>query len=443
MNQQDQSSETPLGKGVILAVNCVGEDVDPNIKAFWEHATERLAERGFVLIVATSTPLTSDRINTVNFLFDLTQYARRYPQYFDTAQPPVDAAQAERVMSWYRCSQDEAVRSLIVARRFYLDLIETVRPAAVIGWQSMNPGTRLLFDAANHRDIPVWCAERGWVRDTLMIDLGQNNFLSEMHRSFAVSRLFERYPFDAQAYAQLESRKLGANRVGRYNSSDFVDNETFRAQLDIPRDAKVVAFFVHGEPSLHRSAGSVLADMHRTSKEYLQRQIDEISEYCIARGIYLLVQHHPFNKPYGYTLRLANSPYVKEVSVNIHTLLNAADRCLFTFSTIQLDAVFQRKAFGLLSRSALDIENGAYCAQNYASPSAFMDALMNAGDWHARLTQLQRFVLFIYENFLLEITPDRVGESAARFAAQLSKFERPIDAKFPERIEYFLGKWGV
>jgi hypothetical protein len=443
MNQQDQSSETPLGKGVILAVNCVGEDVDPNIKAFWEHATERLAERGFVLIVATSTPLTSDRINTVNFLFDLTQFARRYPQHFDTAQPPVDSAQAERVMSWYRCSQDEAVRSLIVARRFYLDLIETVRPAAVIGWQSMNPGTRLLFDAANHRDIPVWCAERGWVRDTLMIDLGQNNFLSELHRSFALMRLFERYPFDEAGYAQLESRKLGASRVGRYNSSDFADNETFRAQSGIAPDARIVTFFVHGEPSLHRSAGSVLSDMHRTSKDSLQQQLDEISEYCIARGIYLLVQHHPFNKPYGYTLRLASSPYVKDVSVNIHTLLNASDRCLFTFSTIQLDAVFQRKPFGLLSKSSLDVENGAYSIEQYASTFAFMDALMAAEDWQARLTQLQRFVLFIHENFLLEITPDRVAESADRFAAQMSKFQRPIDAKFPERIEYFLGKWGV
>lgn len=175
----------------------------------------------------------------------------------------------------------------------------------------------------------------------------------------------------------------------------------------------------------------------------MQQQLDEISEYCIARRIYLLVQHHPFNKPYGYTLRLANSPYVKDVSVNIHTLLNASDRCLFTFSTIQLEAVFQRKAFGLLSKSALDVKDGAYAIGDYASANAFMDALMDARDWHARLAELQRFVLFIYESFLFEITLEFVGESASRFAAQVSKFERPIDAKFSERIEYFLSKWGV
>jgi hypothetical protein len=441
MSKNQLCNQTLLEKGVVLAINCVPKEIDPNILQFWTIVANRFKERGVHFILASTTRTSSANIKTVDVLFNLPDFARRYPGHFDPIQPPPASAQIIQLMNWYSCSYEDALKSLNIAQQYYDQLIESLCPAAVIGWQSMNPCTRLLFQAANSRDIPVWSGERGWIADTLMFDLGQNNFLSEIHRSFAIDRLFERYKFDAKIYAQLETRKLAKERVGRYSSEIFVKEDDFRARLSIPTDAKIIAFFMHGEPAMHLNLFSVLNELHRTSKVTLQRQLDEISKYCIDHGYYLLIQHHPFNRDRGYTLDLADSIYIKEVSVNFHTLLNASDRCLFTFSTIQYDAVLQHKPFGLLSRSSLNVSNAAYVEEEFCSFNDFMDALVDALDWEIRLKNLQRFLLFIYENFLLDISPAYIVESANRFAAQIAKFERHIDRNIASRIEEFLGKW--
>ncbi|MCP1121530.1 hypothetical protein [Robbsia andropogonis] len=244
MHQSQLEKRTVSGKGVILAINSVPEEVNPNILQFWKIVANRFKERGFHFILASTTRISGAKIDTVDVLFNLPDFAHRYPGHFDSTQPLSTQAQVMQLINWYRCPCDDAIKSLNIARQYYEQLIESLYPAVVIGWQSMNLGTRLLFQAASSRDIPVCSGERGWIADTLMFDLGQNNFLSEIHRSFVITRLFERYTFDAEIYAQLETRKSPQERVGRYSSDSFVKKDDFCARFGIPTDAKIIAFFM-------------------------------------------------------------------------------------------------------------------------------------------------------------------------------------------------------
>lgn len=430
----------PLARGVVLAVNCVPEQIAPDIKQFWERLARQLAEQGFLLVIASTAPLQSSALNVIEVPYQLTDFIRRYPDNLDRGHG-VDGPMVRTLQDWYRCGPDDAAQALDLAHGFYRALLSALKPAAVLGWQSMHPGTRILMQEAAQAGVPSWVGERGWVQDTLMFDLSDNNYLSEIQRSLTIARLREASVFDPARFAAI-SERAATVRAGRYQSVPAMDGQALRAKLGIPRDATVFGFFTHGEPSLHMSGPSALGELHATSRGRLQAQLDAACTYCIEHGAWLLLQDHPFNAGEGYLLRLPEHAQVMRVQEHPHSLLEAADHYLFTITTLQYDAVFRGKHFGLLSKSSLHSPGGAYFHDDYADTAAFMAAVEAGTDWPQRLQTLQRTVAFLFDHYLLDIaSADAVETSAARLANHLAQFERPVDAGLPDRIDALLARW--
>lgn len=429
-----------LADGLVLAVNCVPEDISPAIKVFWEQVADQLAGLNFTLVIASTARLTSDSLNVIDIPYELTAFPGIY-QVKPSLGEPIDDLDIREIAAWYRCSIATAERSLRVVTEFYRNLLETLKPSAVIGWQSMNPGARLLKRLACRSSIPYWTAERGWIKDTLMFDLCENNFLSEMNRSFALDKILNDYSINTQTVEQLRDRIISDASPGRYPSEAPISRNTFREKYAIPREALVFAFFTHGEPSLNSTYEGTVRELHATSMPKLQTQIDLVSDYFIEKQIYFIIQEHPFNVAGGYCLRVRDSKFIIKSTENIRSLLDAADHYLFTISTIQYEAIFFEKSFGLLSKSSLYQQKSPYLFDDYENVEAFITAITSALDWPEKSLALKKYVAFIYDNFLFDIEAARVEESARRFARHLAKFVRPVDARLPERIDHFLEKW--
>ena len=162
----------------------------------------------------------------------------------------------------------------------------------------------------------------------------------------------------------------------------------------------------------------------------------------LARGCWLLVQEHPFNRANGRTLRLRHSSRVISVAESVSTVVDAADFCLFTQATLQFDIAFLDKPFGLLARSALYRAGIPPLYGDHAGAAPFLDSLMDVQAWPARSAQLRRDIAFLYETQLLDVEAGSLHLSAERWAAHLGQLLRPVDDGFDERVGRFLAKWG-
>lgn len=434
-------SESHLARGVVLAVNFVPDTVENNIAKFWAQATACLAQKGYLLIVATTASLNEPGINSIEVPFSLLEFPRRFPLVDVHDGNTKDDPLVDKLQTWYRCDEAEALRSVSIADSFYADLFKALEPCAVLTWQSTHPKSVMLQRLARAEGIPVWNAERGWLRDTMMIDLADNHYLNELHTSFALSQCLYLVPHSDEEYETIRARSLGGVLTGRYTSNPVIDAGSLRAKYDIPPDARLFAFFMHGEPFVLMNAAPLPAHLHGMSLSLLQEQLQALALYCEQNDIYLLVQDHPFNDSAGIKLDLPGSSHVVPVAENIHSVLEASDRCFFTTSTIQYDAILYGKPYGLLCRTSADVADGAFCDLDYPSTLEFARAVDSGADWESRHANLRRLITFLSKVMLFDITDAGRDESVERFAAHLTRFVRPIGTDLSDRIDGFLDKW--
>lgn len=430
-----------LANGVVLAMHCVPATVDPLVERFWVVLSQALAARGYTLVLLSTAKVLDSSLYVIEIPYELTTFSRHYSRLPSAGIHPSEQVLLDAV-NWYGCGREVALSNLQLVTELISDLLLTLRPCAVLGWQAINPITRLLCGVATEWSIPYWNAERGWVRNTIQVDLEGPHLLGESRLSLAGTRRRKSYRPTASILSALTARARGAKSLDRYSAPSPKSACEIREKLSIPADAKIAVFFTHGEPSMNAMGSSVVRELHDLSPELLQERFEAVSAALIDRGYWVLVQEHPFNEFAGRKLRAVSMPQVIEVKENVSSLLTLADLCLFTLATLQFDAVFLEKPIGLLSRSGIYRDGVPPFIGDYREVNDFVDALLDGSRWPNRFAQLQAEVAFMFENNLIDIEEDAVGDSVVDFAGLLSDLVRPVDENFPMRVDSFLQKWG-
>lgn len=431
-----------LANGLVLAMHCVPASVDSAVEAFWSRLGQQLAQRGHTLVLLSSTPVSDPSLQVIEVPYVLTAFLRQFDIEPSAAEVVSEQAIYDTV-SWYGCSHDDARDSLRLARAFMRDVLDTLRPAAVLGWHWHLPITQVLRECAQSAGLPWWTAERGWVRNTLMFDLGGTHLLGEAHTSLSIDRARARYQPSPVVLEALRQRATEAASLGRYAGAARMSREALRDKLGIPPGAQVGVLFTHGEPGMNSMGTAVVREFHDLSSELLQARVEDLSRALLARGFWLLVQEHPFNAPAGRCLRLPGHERVIPVQENVSSLLDTADVCLFTLATLQFDAVFLDKPLGLLSRSALYRDGTPPFMGDFDNAEAFLDELLDATAWPARFESLRADVAFMFEHCLIDIESEAVNAGAAEWAEHLARLRRPVDVAFHHRVERFLQQWAA
>lgn len=320
------------------------------------------------------------------------------------------------------------------------DFFETLKPSAIVSWQSANPLSHLMKVMAAERGIPYWAGERGWLPNTLMFDVCQNNHLSEMKASVVSERLRRNYSPSSQLVSDMVD-SLKARGQGRYQSRQAESGGTLRARLGISAEEKVVAYFSNSEPLLF-AGDNAFESLHGIERQGYAQVIRDLQSYCERHGIVLMVQDHPLNKGTAYQFQPSSQGRVMVVEENVHSVLDAADACIFSNSTVQAYALAHGKPFGLLTKSFLHCEAGPLFLGDFDASEDFFHSVLNDSNWSERLANALRELAFLKEHFLLDIDPSRVQDSADTFSRVLSRYRRFGTNDFDAAVSSFLSRWG-
>ncbi|MGE8517311.1 MAG: polysaccharide pyruvyl transferase family protein [Alcaligenes nematophilus] len=436
----EHQNEPSLGNGIVLAINYVPTKIEPAITAFWEKLSEELAQSGRLLLVASTAELDSEQLNIIQIPFNFVDFHRHSGCAPHTGKP--DQSLTTLIENWYACTSKTAEQAVLNGTAFYSELLDTLEPMTVITWQSAHPTSKVLKTLCQTKDIPCLSAERGGLRDSLMFDMGLNNYVSEANTSLIADKAWSSYQWDSSRYQELKNKFFYTPRKSRYQSNPFLEPAHVKRKYAIDEQATIVAWVSHGEPCFQtQNTDSALADLHAIPGPILQEKINEIAAYCIDNGLYLLIQEHPFNKDQAQPLRYPTHERVIVVQEDIASVLGVADHYLFTTASAQYDAIFYQKSYGMLSKSLLHHKQGAFFIQDYPSTASFMHDVLHAPDWDIRLKNMEKRLMFLYDYLFLDISsPEAIAISAQRLFQLLDRFERHIPADLGERITFFLEK---
>ena len=405
------------GKGFVIAFHCVPADVEPRIEHFWLDLRLRLQKQGQELLLVSTAHVSDQSLPFISIPFHL-------PDILGNSNEVerVDPRLISTLVNWYRVDNTEATAVWSRVDLFIDGLLESTQPAAVISWQSAHPLSRLVRQACQSRDIPWWCAERGWLRNTLMVDLCENNGLSETSRSLCLQRAYDRYQPHASLPQFLLDRMPPISSASRYPKNELVSRTNLRQRLGLPPDACVFAWLTHGEPHVNSISNSRVQTNHGMSQNLLQAELWELANELKMLGWWLVVREHPFNSIHKRCLDIQGLTNVFLDDGDLDDLLEQADFFLFTLSTLQFELVLRGKPFGLLARSLLSGPGEAPFRGDFGSCADFLNALTDGKLWFSRQQALLRKVCFLYDHQLLDIAPERGRQSSQDLATMLAGF---------------------
>lgn len=426
-------------KGTVVVFHAIPTEVEPMVRHFWLQSAQVLQEEGFNLVMLSTTHVDSAGLQVIRCPFEMLHFE----DYFGVSEPNKDLSdeKIKEVADWYCSDLVKAENGLAAAMSFFNEFMTQVNPIAVIGWQSTNIVTRVFREIARRYDIPFWCAERGWLKETLMFDISENNFLTETNTSFATQLIQKNYMASQSTLSEIRARIELSAAQGRYKTGKALTEPEFRTKYNIPQAATIFAVFTHGEPNLNSLACANLRETHYTSKEIISAQIHALCEELVKRGIWVVVQEHPFNTKTNREVILPKHHQVLQVNENVASVLTAANFYIFSLTTLQFEAAFQDKSFGLLCKSALFRRGKPHLYADFGSVAEFVDAIQNQTDWLEIRKELQRRIAFLYEFFLFDISDAKITQTAQRFAEHFADLAKLVDEDAEVKMLNFTKKW--
>jgi hypothetical protein len=406
-------------RGLVLAFHCVPQNIAPEVEAYWAALREALRVQGQDLLLITTAVVKNDSLPHLRLPFELDRYTLDKKISSGRHEHPL----IESLQSWYGFSRDKSQLVYLNVKRFYEQLLDAIEPAAVLSWQSIHPTSQIVREACLTRGLPWWSCERGWVRETLMVDSGHNNFMTETTSSLGLHRAYEQYKTNLALIEKYKQKTRALQTIERYPKRSKDAEKSIRQGLQLAAGQKIYALMTHGEPHVGAIPGLYgLQRQHALEPGQLQTAIEKVATYLANRGDYLVVKEHPFNLKYQRTLRTEGLPNTVTTQSSIDELDAMVDGYLFTLSTLQFETALKGKPFGLLSRGPLSGPSQAPCLHDFDAIDNFFQEIETPKSWQMRSAEIDRKISFYLENFLLDLCEEQLGETSRLHARHLQQF---------------------
>ena len=392
----------------VIVFHCVPHEIEANIELLWVSLKKALIKQKIALLVVSTTKIVEKELDHLIVPFDLRLLAT---DDIKKSTESIESGLRDTIARWYRIQLTDAENILKAAERFHKTLIETHRPIAVVSWQSSHPFSRTMRMECVRRDIPWWSAERGWLPNTIMIDLCENNYLTEAKRSLTIRRLLKNYRPSKYEIDNFLEKVKRIETISRYPKENRKQSP-LRKRYHIDQKSAIWTIFTHGEPHVNELTTSI-RNVHYPTGESLNEQLIKIAIELKKAGDTLIVREHPFNKIYDRMTKgpasLSNVIYHEG---DIEELISETFVGLFTLSTLQFSWAMKEKPFGLLSRSLLSGLGLAPEWENFSSTAQFLNECSDTVKWRERKTLILDKLSIIYNYALIDISPQNLNDSA-------------------------------
>jgi hypothetical protein len=384
---------------------------------------EELDRRGAALFLISTCEVNDKNLNVVNIPYNISDFDSRRDMSLQSLSLTVGGPIDRLITRWYGTSKEKSAAIHRATSDFISRLLETVDADAVISWQSSHPLSRITRAYCVANDIKCWVAERGWIRDTLMLDLTENNCLSDVNQSIVALRAYSQYVAEEGFSEFLKARSRRAGAWGRYGGAD---NETgkgapnalsVRQQLGLAEDAPLWVFFSHGEPHVN-CRSKAIQRAHGMSAAALDERVAALAEIVGGMGGCLVVREHPFNKETKRSISTDLSPFIVKEELSLAELFDQADVGFFTLSTLQFPWALHGKKIGFLSNGLLTVDKEIPNWSAFSNALEFVDACVDEVTAPRRQKTLERRICFLYQMQLIDVAEGLI-DNAARSVADL------------------------
>lgn len=376
---------------------------------WWLKFQDALAQRGMELMLLSHAPAVDPQLRVITLPLWLQGYGLAFgasPTPL-TLEEPLAQALAERDRSWSGQegrSLTEFQVGLGTCQHVLRTVLAELQPAVVLVWGSSLPQSVVLQQLALQQGRPCWVLERGFIPETLMLEMSGQGGQSEWHGSFALQRaLRQAQSTEAFRTAQLVHRTRQSSK--NPTLGEPLSSEELRRRICPPTRRLVSALLQHDGASGLSPSTFLGARQHATG---IPGALDAARLLAAAVGsrsdCQLLLRPHPLDLTDYSTLENDQVRVVREGS--LHAVLQASDVVACMTSTCQFEALLYEKPLLLLANSALAGKGVAYEALSPTEVAPALAAALAFEGFPERLDRGRRFLSFALENFLVTLSED-------------------------------------
>lgn len=373
---------------------------------WWLKLQDALTQEGLELIVLSQAPPADPNLRVILVPLWLQGFAAAFgnsPAAL-TLEEPLAQALAERDRSWSgqgHLPLGEFHAGLQTCQHVLRTLLAELQPAVVLTWGSSLPQSVVLQQLALQQGRPCWVIERGFVPQTLMVEMSGQGGVSEWNTSFALQRALRRGT-STTAFRAFQQQYVTQRASKTPVAADALSAEEIRRRHCPDRQRLVSVLLQHDEASGLAPVSFAGARQHTRGIPTAAEAVQYLAAAAAARSdCQLLVRPHPLDLADYSAFESATLRVVRDGS--LHALLQASDAVACMTSTCQFEALLYEKPLILLARSVLAGKGVAYEALNPADVAPALASALAFEGFTDRLERGRRFLSFALENFLITL----------------------------------------
>lgn len=386
--------------------------LDADTCRWWLKLQEALAQEGMELIVLSQAPPADPNLRVILVPLWLQGYAAAFgnsPTAL-TLEEPLAQALVERERSWSGQAHQplaEFHAGLQTCQHVLRTLLAELQPAVVLTWGSSLPQSVVLQQLALQEGRPCWVLERGFVPQTLMVEMSGQGGLSEWNASFALQRAL-RAGASTTTFRAVQQQYVSQRASKTPVAADALSAEELRRRHCPDRQRLVSVLLQHDEASGLSPVSFAGSRQHTRGLTTAAEAVQHLAAAAAARtDCQLIVRPHPLDLADYSAFESATLRVVRDGS--LHALLQASDAVACMTSTCQFEALLYEKPLILLARSVLAGKGVAYEALNPSAVAPALAAALAFDGFVDRLERGRRFLSFALENFLITLDEEVPG----------------------------------
>lgn len=373
----------------------------------------------------------------ISIPFSLNEYGQRYvsgnsDQEFNPDFLPIDS----EFNGFNEINPESYKRGINSLISYTHNLVRKIKPCAGLFWSGTVPQSVLMKNIFDTYFIPTFYIERGFLPETLMIDVTGHGSYSFLNHQKDINNFMHNSVYEILKEYYLK------NKFEKHKQNEWLPADSLRNKYNVRQENLIVFIGQWDVASGVSSCGNLQS--HISSPFYNSTH----EMFCALKEAVEHTNHSLVFKPHPYDKNVYQSKEDKNIFVdkkaNLHSLFQAADIIVGANTTALYEAIFYEKPIILLGNTLLNHSSGCYTIDSRNDLKEAINDASEKIDFVNKINNNSKFLEKICEAYLFAIAdtnpitthlPDLIRRLIKNF--HLDKLNGVDDDKLEQMVAAF------